>query len=640
MALLQISEPGQSTAPHQHKLAVGIDLGTTNSLVATVRSGQAIVLLDEDGHALLPSVVRYLPNDGTDANRIEVGYAAQAAQSLDPQNTIVSAKRFMGRGLNDIDVSQQPYHFVNNDAADLKQLVQIQTRAGVKNAVEVSAEILKTLKLRAEKSFGLEKNSAELVGAVITVPAYFDDAQRQATKDAAQLAGLNVLRLLNEPTAAAVAYGLDNGSEGTYVIVDLGGGTFDVSILKLAKGVFEVLSTNGDSALGGDDFDRRIFCWVLEQRLAETARCAPVNAFDTRLLLTKAREAKEWLTDHASAQITCKLCTGDIVDLTLNTKQFNELTQTLVQKTLTPCKKALRDAGLTIDNINGVVMVGGATRMPQIRLAMADFFKQTPLTNLDPDKVVALGAAIQANTLAGNRSDTDLLLLDVIPLSLGLETMGGLVEKIIPRNSTLPIARAQEFTTFKDGQTAMSIHVLQGERELMTDCRSLAKFELRGIPPMVAGAARIRVTFTVDADGLLSVSAREITSNVEASITVKPSYGLSDEQMLTMLKSSFGAAESDKNARMLNEAKVDAQSLALAIKAALQKDAHLLTSAEAQAIQTQMAAFEQLLIGHDAHAIHQATEALNTATEAFAAKRMDASVSRALAGKNVEDLNL
>ncbi len=619
MALLQISEPGQSTAPHQHKLAVGIDLGTTNSLVATVRSGLASVLVDDDGHALLPSVVRYLP-DG----KIDVGYSAQAAQSQDPANTIVSAKRFMGRGLKDIDVSQQPYHFVDNG------MLQIETRAGIKSPVEISAEILKSLKNRAEKSLG-----GELVGVVITVPAYFDDAQRQATKDAARLTGLNVLRLLNEPTAAAVAYGLDTGAEGTYVIYDLGGGTFDISILKLAKGVFEVLATNGDSALGGDDFDRRIFCWILEE-----SKCKPVNAQDTRLLLTKAREAKEWLTDHASAQITSMLSTGELVNVTLNTKQFNELTQTLVTKTLTPTKKALRDAGLSIEDIKGVVMVGGATRMPQIRLAVADFFKQTPLTNLDPDKVVALGAAIQANTLAGNRSEQDLLLLDVIPLSLGLETMGGLVEKIIPRNSTLPIARAQEFTTFKDGQTAMSIHVLQGERELVTDCRSLARFELRGIPPMVAGAARIRVTFTVDADGLLSVSAREIASNVEANIVVKPSYGLSEEQMLEMLKSSFGAAESDKNARMLNEAKVDALSLTLAIKAALQQDAHLLSAAEAKKIQTQLAAFEQLTLGDDAHAIHQATEALNTATEDFAARRMDASVSRALAGKNLEQLDL
>ena len=626
MALLQISEPGQSTAPHQHKLAVGIDLGTTNSLVATVRSSQATVLLDEDGHALLPSVVRYMP----DAS-IDVGYSAQAAQSQDPSNTIVSAKRFMGRGLKDIDVALQPYHFVDNN----NEMLQIETRAGVKSPVEISAEILKALKTRAEKSFGLEKDSPELVGAVITVPAYFDDAQRQATKDAARLAGLNVLRLLNEPTAAAVAYGLDNGAEGTYVIYDLGGGTFDISILKLAKGVFEVLATNGDSALGGDDFDRRIFCWVLEQ-----SKCAPVNANNTRLLLTKAREAKEWLTDHPSAQITSVLTTGEVINLSLSAKQFNELSQTLVAKTLTPTKKALRDAGLTIEDIKGVVMVGGATRMPQIRLAVADFFKQTPLTNLDPDKVVALGAAIQANVLAGNKNDNDLLLLDVIPLSLGLETMGGLVEKIIPRNSTLPIARAQEFTTFKDGQTAMSIHVLQGERELVTDCRSLARFELRGIPPMVAGAARIRVTFTVDADGLLNVSAREIASNVEANIVVKPSYGLSEEQMLEMLKSGFGAAESDKQARMLNEAKVDALSLTLAIKAALQQDAHLLSAAELQTIQTQLAEFEQLTLGDDAHAIHQATEALNTATEDFAAKRMDASVSRALAGKNLENLNL
>lgn len=629
MALLQISEPGLSPAPHQHKLAVGIDLGTTNSLVATVRSGMSTVLHDEHGHALLPSVVRYLQD------AVIVGHEAQAAQSLDPVNTIVSVKRFMGRALHDItDRAHIPYHFVENDSS--QGILEIKTRAGLKSPVEISAEILKTLKARAEKALG-----GELTGAVITVPAYFDDAQRQATKDAARLAGLHVLRLLNEPTAAAVAYGLDNAAEGVYVIYDLGGGTFDISILRLSKGVFEVLATNGDSALGGDDFDHRIFCWVLDQVRSKTKDFKPLSEEDTRLLLTKARQAKEWLTDNHEANIVCKLSNGALVDETLSVAQFVALTEHLVIKTLSPTRKAMRDAGLSIDEIKGVVLVGGATRMPHIRHAVQAFFEQEPLTNLDPDKVVALGAAIQANVLAGNRSGDELLLLDITPLSLGLETMGGLVEKVIPRNSTLPIARAQDFTTYKDGQTAMAIHVVQGERELVSDCRSLARFELRGIPPMAAGAARIRVTFQVDADGLLSVSAREQTNGVEANITVKPSYGLNEDQITSMLKDSFGAAESDKAARMLREAVVDAQRLIEAIQAALAEDGDTLLSAdERQQIQTHIDALLALCQGTDSHAVKQASDALNHATEDFAAKRMDASVQKALAGKNLDSLEL
>ena len=622
MALLQIAEPGQSTAPHQHRLAVGIDLGTTNSLVATVRSGVAAVLPDAQGRPLLPSIVRYLA-DG----RAEVGYAAAARQAEDPKNTIVSAKRYMGRGLKDVAHAENaPYDFV-----DAPGMVQIRTVAGAKSPVEVSAEILKVLRARAELSLG-----DSLAGAVITVPAYFDDAQRQATKDAGRLAGLNVLRLLNEPTAAAIAYGLDNAAEGTYAVYDLGGGTFDLSILKLSRGVFEVVATSGDAALGGDDFDQRVFCWVVEQ-----AKLAPLGARDMRLLLVKSREAKETLTQNAEARITAKLSSGELVDLTLDTETFCRITQTLVHKTLGPMRKALRDARLGVDDVKGVVMVGGATRMPQIQRTVGEFFRRDPLNNLDPDKVVALGAATQADVLAGNKpAGEDWLLLDVIPLSLGIETMGGLAEKILPRNSTIPVARAQEFTTFKDGQTGMSCHVVQGERELVADCRSLARFELKGIPPMAAGAARIRVTFQVDADGLLSVAAKEASTGVEAAVVVKPSYGLADADIERMLRDSFEHARDDMQARALHEARVDAARLLEAVRAALAADGALLEAAEREAIDRQVAALAALAAGSEHRAIRQACDALNRATEEFAGRRMDAGVRQALAGRRIANLEL